>query len=55
MTRTLPFKWFDLVSFDKEWLKNKTMTFYEDIEPDGKVVVKPRVFDKDGLQVYPTL
>lgn len=47
--RTLPLKWFDLVSFDREWIRDKTLTYYEDV--DG--VMKPRVFDQRGVQVYP--
>jgi hypothetical protein len=45
----LPVRWYDLVTFHREWLRDKTVTMYEDV--DG--VVKPRVFDAQGRQVYP--
>lgn len=47
--RTLPIQWFDLVTFDKEWIKDKTIHYYIDTDK----VKKPLVLDKDGNQVYP--
>jgi hypothetical protein len=44
-----PLKWFDLVTFDKEWLKDKILCYVED--EDG--VQTPLVFDQHGNQVYP--
>lgn len=47
--RTFPIKWVNLVTFDKKWLEGKTITYYDDAEG----VRQPRVFDAEGVQVYP--
>ena len=47
--RSIPTKWYDLVTFDKEWIKDKVITMYED--SDG--VIKPMVRDSNGTIVYP--
>jgi hypothetical protein len=47
-SRTLPIKWFDLVTFDPNWIKGKTIVYFEDT--DG--INKPMVFDAEGRRVY---
>jgi hypothetical protein len=47
--RTFPIRWYDLVTFDRDWLRDKCVVMYEDI--DG--VRKPIVLDSCGRQVYP--
>lgn len=47
----LPVQWFDLVSFDKQWIKDKTVIYYTDPKDN---VRKPLVLDKDDKQVYPS-
>lgn len=47
--RSVPTVWFDLVTFDKEWIKDKTMVSYYDPADN---TIKPAVFDKDGKRVY---
>ena len=47
--KDLPIRWMDLVSFDKDWARDKTFEYYTDT--DG--VSKPRAFDSSGKQVYP--
>ena len=47
--RTLPVQWFDLVTFDREWIKDKKIKYK--LYPDG--VMKPVVYDSTGKVVWP--
>ena len=47
-SKVLEVRWFDLDTFDKDWIKDKKIEYHRD--DDG--VYRPVVY-KDGIQVYP--
>lgn len=50
--RSIPIRWFDLVHFDPQWIKDKRCESVEISLPDGRVLVTCKVYDKENNLVW---